>query len=116
MTADLLDLLGRSGCFSLLKSPFRLPRSVREFLPGATEHRLLLRKLAQCCDLLRIQLRRNLTGLNSGCSEMIRIDFVHDNTVIPGFHRLCFGPSHLFPTYVPDLLSLPLLFLAVCEV
>ena len=116
MTADLLGLLGRSGCFSLLKSPFRLPRGFSEFLPSSAEQRLLLGELAQCRDLFLIQLRRNLTGLNSGSSEMIRSDVVQDNTIIPGFHRLCFSTSELFPTYVPDLLSLPLLFLAVGEV
>ena len=116
MTADLLRLLGSRGCFSLLKSPFSLPRGFSEFPPRATEHWLPLGELAQYFDLLRIQLGRNLAGLNSGCSEMIRSDVVQNNTVIPGFQRLCFSPSELFPTYVPDLMSLPLLFLAFGEV
>src|SRR6266436_899440 len=116
MTTDLPRLSGRLCGFSLLKSTRSLSSGFSEFLPGSAEQRLLLGELAQCRDLLRIQLRRNLAGLNSGCSEMIRSDVVQDNTVIPSFHRLCFSPSELFPPYVPDLLSLPVLFLAVAEV
>src|SRR5882724_9731895 len=116
MTTDLLRLSGSLCGFSLLKFTLSLSSGFSEFLPDSAEQRLPLRELAQCCDLLRIQLRRNLVGLNSGCSEMIRSDVVQDNAVIPSFHRLCFSPSELFPTYVPDLLSLPPLFLAVREV
>jgi hypothetical protein len=103
----------RRGGFSLLKYTLSLSSRFSEFLPCSAEQRLFLGELAQCCDLLRIQLGRNLAWLNSGCSEMIRRDVVQDNTIIPGFHRLCFSTSELFPTYVTDLLSLPLLFLAV---
>ena len=78
MTMDLLGLPGRLCGFSLLKSALSLSSGFCEFLPGSAEQRLLLGELVQCCDLLRIQLRRNLAGLNSSGSEMIRSDVVQD--------------------------------------
>ena len=101
MTTDLLRLSGRLCGFSLTESTLSLSSGFREFLPGSTEQRLLLGELAQCCNLLSIQLRRNLAGLNSGCSEMIRSDVVQDNTIIPSFHRQGFSPSEMFRPMSP---------------